>query len=792
MIIWIVLLPFIAALLPIVLHKRFRSIKTGWFILPVPLVAALYFISQLKNKHSAIEHHQWMPHIGLNLDFKLDGLSMLFALLISVIGTLVVFYSISYLNRKEELGKFYTYLLLFMGAMLGVVLSDNILSLYMFWELTSISSFLLISFWYHRSASVQGALKSMLITVFGGLMLLGAIAILISITHTTSITTMIERSARIQSHDLFSLALVLILLAAFTKSAQFPFHIWLPDAMEAPTPVSAYLHSATMVKAGIYLIARFTPIFAVSPSWTYALIFTGLFTMCFASVKAVNQKDLKSVLAFSTISQLGLIMSLLGAGSLAFATHHAELFYLAITASVFHILNHASFKGALFMVVGIIDHETGTRDIRKLNGLMMLMPVTFTIAFLGLLSMAGVPPFNGFLSKEMFITSILNVVQYGFSAQPVLTFIALLLMFVGSLFTFIYCVKLLIDVFFAKNKNNPNSTIKQPHEAPAMFLVAPIILITIMLVISVVPNVFLPLLTSATNSILNQNVQTEAIHHFHGINTPLLITLAIIVIGSMLAMTFNKWRNIYDVWPKHLTLNKGYQVMLDGSQSKSRTINQLLIHRSIRFSMIAILVTLILLTLFVLLKSPMPIDFNALGSIQPYEIIVVGIILIATIMILKSQSRLFSIIMLSTIGYSIVLLFVFFDAPDLALTQLAIETISTALFLMCFYHLPRRYRHAESSTFKLTNFVIALLTGMCVTVIALVAYSNKNYPSIAEYYIKNVYELAAGKNMVNVILVDFRGFDTLFESSVLGIAGIGIYTLIRLRQNRGEHNEKTE
>ncbi|WP_414055958.1 Na+/H+ antiporter subunit A [Macrococcus equi] len=790
MLLWIVLLPFIAAFFPVLIQKYFSKVHTGWFVLPVPVIASIVFFSKLKAiQHAIFENHAWMPHIGLNLNFKIDGISLLFTLLISIIGILVVFYSISYLNKREELGKFYTYLLLFMGAMLGVVLSDNILALYMFWELTSISSFLLISFWYYKDKSIQGALKSMLITVFGGLMLLGAITILITVSHTTSISAMIEQSAIIQQHQLFPLAIVLTLLAAFTKSAQFPFHIWLPDAMEAPTPVSAYLHSATMVKAGIYLIARFTPVYAVSHVWTYSLIFIGLFTMCFASVKAVNQKDLKGILAFSTISQLGLIMSLLGIGSFALSKQHNEIFIIAITASVFHILNHASFKGALFMAVGIIDHETGTRDIRKLNGLLTLMPITFTISLLGLLSMAGVPPFNGFLSKEMFISSVVIAVTH-LSNQPIAGSIAIVLMFIGSMFTFIYCIKLLKDIFFGNPKENTSE--KHPHEAPAAMLVSPVILISIMLVISILPNLFLPLLSAATDSILNRQVQIEPIHHFHGINTPLMITLAIIIFGLLAVITFKRWHKIYSLLPQQISLNNGYDYLLVQSQKVSKRLNQYLVHQTIRFSMTAILITLIIMTIYVYIKAPIHIEFDSLGSIHAYEIILVGIILIAIIMILKAQSRLFSIIMLSAIGYSIALLFVFFDAPDLALTQLAIETISTALFLMCFYHLPRQYRHDESSKFKIMNLVIAILTGLCVTVIALSAYSNKLYPSIAEYYIKNVYELAAGKNMVNVILVDFRGFDTLFESSVLGIAGIGIYTLIRLRQNRGEHNEKAK
>nr|WP_289709751.1 Na+/H+ antiporter subunit A [Macrococcus canis] len=770
--------------------KYIKGIHTGYFVLIVPVIASLYFLSLIQTVLHApiIKHFAWMPSIGLNFDIRLDGLALLFTLLISIIGTLVVFYSIHYLHKEEALGRFYTYLLLFMGAMLGVVTSNNVLSLYLFWELTSISSFLLISFWYHKEKSTDGALKSMLITVFGGLMMLGGLSILIGITGTPVISEMFAQAANVQSHSLFTLAAVLILLAAFTKSAQFPFHIWLPDAMEAPTPVSAYLHSATMVKAGIYLIARFTPLFAVSNTWTYAIVIVGLFTMCFASIKAVNQIDLKGILAFSTVSQLGLIMSLLGIGSISLKAGHETAYYIAVTAAVFHILNHASFKGALFMLVGIIDHETGTRNIHKLNGLMFIMPITFTLTTLGVLSMAGVPPFNGFISKEMFLESVLLSTEHGLF-NALLGWFLLLLMFVGSLFTFIYSLKLIKDVFLPNKIENKSE--KKPHEAPILFLLSPIILISVMLVISVLPDMFRPLLQSATSAIVNDSVTLKHIHHFHGVNTPLLITMAIIIIGSVLLFFISKWQKIYQLWPEHVKLNTLYNIVLDQSQKLSYEVNRRLVYHSIRFSIVSIFSTLLLMSVYVFLKTDLSIYFESVANIRLYELILVLIIVIATLMILKAQSRLFSIIMLSAIGYSIALLFVFFKAPDLALTQLSIETISTALFLMCFYHMPKKYRHAEEKKFKITNVIIAITTGTIVSLIALVAYSNKHFTSISEYYIKNVYDLAAGKNMVNVILVDFRGFDTLFESSVLAIAGIGIYTLIRLRKTRGEHNEET-
>ena len=783
---FIVLLPLIFSFVPIILYRYWKQVHTGIFTLIIPVVCAIYFIleyKQILNKPIS-EIIYWMPELGINLDLRVDGLSLLFSLLITIIGSAVVLYSIFYLNKKEHLGRFYTYLLLFMGAMLGVVNSNNVYMLYFFWELTSISSFLLISFWFTKDKSIYGAMKSMLITVFGGLMLLGAILILVNITHTTSIINMLNQADKIQDHPMFLIALIMILLAAFTKSAQFPFHIWLPDAMEAPTPVSAYLHSATMVKAGLFLIARFTPIFATSSVWTYALIFVGLWTMAYASFNAVFQKDLKGLLAYSTISQLGLIMSLLGFGALSF-NNNQTYFYMAITASVFHIINHASFKGALFMAVGIIDHETGTRDIKKLYGLISVMPITFTITMLGCLSMAGVPPFNGFLSKEMLLTAGLHALNHPLINNPILQCLYLVLMIGGSIFTFVYSLRFIKNVFTGQLTNE---TPKKPHEATKLFLMAPMMLIGIMMIISVFPNLLLPLLQNSTNSIIHKSVSVDAIHHFHGINLPLMITLIIIIIGCILVMT-TKWQVM--TYPERFKINTLYDGTGKNILNLSNRINESLIYTTIRFSMLFIFSTLIIISVLSLMTTDFNIHFEKLSPVTFYEAILILITLIAAVMLLIARSRLFSIIMLSTIGYSVALFFVFFDAPDLALTQLSIETISTALFLLCFYHLPKHFKYEKTKKFRAMNALIAVGVGFSVVIITLMTYSHPTFSSISDYYKKHVYDLAAGKNMVNVILVDFRGFDTLFESSVLGIAGIGIYTIIRLRKTGGVQNEET-
>ena len=408
----LIFLPLLAAVFVPILFKKLKAIHTGWFVLLVPVVLFICYLSFLKmtmNGKVAVSEIPWIPSLDISFVSYIDGLSLLFSLLITGIGALVVLYSIFYLDKnREKLNNFYVYLLMFMTAMLGVVQSDHVITLYLFWELTSISSFLLIGYWYTRDNSRFGALKSMMITIAGGLMMLGGFVLLSIMGDTFSIRELVANSAATFAHEYFILALVLVLLGAFTKSAQFPFYIWLPDAMEAPTPVSAYLHSATMVKAGIYLVARFTPVFAASEVWIWLVTGIGLLTLFWGSFFAVKQTDLKAILAFSTVSQLGLIMSLLGASAISYHVEgdEAALFKFAAFAAIFHLLNHAMFKGSLFMIAGIVDHQTGTRDIRKLGGLMSIMPVSFTVALIGSFSMAGLPPFNGFLSKEMFLTAM--------------------------------------------------------------------------------------------------------------------------------------------------------------------------------------------------------------------------------------------------------------------------------------------------------------------------------------------------------------------------------------------------
>ncbi|SHS02599.1 NADH:ubiquinone oxidoreductase subunit 5 (chain L)/multisubunit Na+/H+ antiporter, MnhA subunit [Mycobacteroides abscessus subsp. abscessus] len=789
--------PLLLAVIIPTFSKSIRQIHTGWFVLPLPVALFIYFLSFIgttSHQGTVYESFEWIPSLGINFAAKVDGLGLLFALLISGIGALVVLYSIYYLAKdKEQLGSFYVYLLLFMGAMLGVVLSDNLIVMYGFWELTSISSFLLIGYWYHREKSRYGAQKSMLITVFGGLAMLGGIILLYLMTGTFSISEIVAQSDLVLEHNLLIPAILCFLLGAFTKSAQFPFHIWLPDAMEAPTPVSAYLHSATMVKAGIYLVARMSPVFAESPVWLWLVAGFGITTLFWGSFSAVKQTDLKSILAFSTVSQLGLIMSLLGVG--AAALHYDgiddNVFTVATTAAVFHLINHATFKGSLFMVVGIVDHETGTRDIRKLGGLMHLMPITFTLAIIGAFSMAGLPPFNGFLSKEMFFTGMVNILKLDLFSLSTWGLLFPVLAWIASVFTFIYSMKLVFRTFTGKYK--PEGLKKKPHEAPLGMLISPVVLGSLVIIFGLFPNILShnlisPAMASILPSLLSPGDMFDVhIYFWHGPNIELFMTIGVVVLGIILYLTLPKWERTYDLLPEKLTLNKMYDKGIEAIQSGSFKLTRFYMNGYIRTYLVYIFAFFILILGYTLYKKDaFVIDTANVSNIGFYELVLSLLIVVATITILFAKSRLTSIILLGAVGYTVALFFVVFRAPDLALTQLVIETVSVALFLLCFYHLPKFKKEESKIPFKLTNAIISIGVGAIVTAIALSANSTKLFDSISQFYVDNTYIRAAGKNMVNVILVDFRGFDTLFEICVLAIASLGIFAMIKLRLTRGK------
>ncbi|MNB76950.1 Na(+)/H(+) antiporter subunit A [compost metagenome] len=794
MLLLIVLLPLLlAALLLLLLLKPITRFHLGWIILPLPAALFIYFMTRIpliRAGEPIVDNITWMPSLGVNISLVLDGLSLLFVLLITGMGALVVLYSIYYLDKLTEgIRQFYMYLLMFMGAMLGVVLSDNLMVLYGFWELTSISSFLLIAFWHRRERSSYGAMKSMLITVFGGLAMLAGFNLLYVMTGTYSIREIVTQAGTLIDSAMFIPAMLLILLGAFTKSAQFPFHIWLPDAMEAPTPVSAYLHSATMVKAGIYLVARLTPLFAGQSEWFWLVSITGLITLIYGSFKAIRQTDLKALLAYSTISQLGLIMSLLGLGSAAaFFTGKGEaVFYtMATTAALFHLINHAVFKGSLFMVVGIIDHETGTRDLRKLGGLMSLMPVTFSVAVIGTFSMAGLPPFSGFLSKEMFFTSMLNIREFDILHSGYWTQLFPVIAWIASVFTFVYSMIFVLKTFRGKLKEDKLD--KAPHEAPLGLLLSPVILISLAVVFAFFPDLVSvsliePAMASIHTGLLAPDETFEvSIHFWHGWTPEIFMTLGVIAAGTLIYRLYTRLRVLDREASGRNTLNRVYDFSLGLLENGSRRLTDGYMTGSNRHYLLYIFSFFIISLLTVLLRQPgISFGMDHYASMSFYETAVVAAMLLAAFAVPFAKSRVNAILFTGGVGYMVTLLFVLFRAPDLALTQMIIETVSVILFLLCFRYLPKLKKQKEPLRFKLPNLIIALGAGITVTLIALAAMGTSPFEPISKYFLKESYNLAGGKNVVNVILVDFRGFDTLFEIMVLGIASLAIYSLIHLR-----------
>ncbi|MER0141627.1 Na+/H+ antiporter subunit A [Bacillus safensis subsp. safensis] len=788
-----ILSPFLLAFVVPFLYKYVRRIHTGWFVLILPILLFTYFIQMIhitSNGRTLFSQAEWIPSLGMNFTVYVDGLSLLFALLITGIGSLVVLYSIFYLSKeKEQLGSFYTYLLMFMTAMLGVVLSDNMVVLYLFWELTSISSFLLIGYWYKRERSRYGATKSLLITVFGGLAMLGGFILIYLITDSFSIREAVNQLQLIMASPYFIPAMILILLGAFTKSAQFPFYIWLPDAMEAPTPVSSYLHSATMVKAGIYLVARFSPIFAISEVWFWTISIVGLVTLFWGSFHAVRQNDLKAILAYSTVSQLGMIMLMLGVGAAAIHENNPAFFGAAVLAAIFHLINHATFKGSLFMAAGIIDHETGTRDIRKLGGLMTIMPITFTITLIGTFSMAGLPPFNGFLSKELFFTSMIRISDISFTDVSTWGAIFPALAWLASVFTFIYSMMLLFKTF--RGRLNIDQLEKKPHEAPIGMLIPPIILAALVVTFFFFPNILAySVIEPAIAAIIPEAIETGSrfsvkIEAWHGFQPELYMTIGVVVLGTIGYLTLSKWRPMYNIFKEKWSFNALYDRSLIGLEKGSYRLTNSYMTGFLRDYLVYVFGFMIIVIGGVMFyQQAFSFQTDQAASIGTYEVILSLVMVAATIATVFASSRLTAIIALGVMGYTLSLFFVIFRAPDLALTQLIIETISVALFLLCFYHLPKLSLKQKTRRFKMTNFIISLGVGVVVTCLAFSSTSQQSLDTISTYFIENSYKLAGGDNIVNVILVDFRGFDTLFEITVLAIAALGIYGLLKTQAKR--------
>ncbi|MCJ8320409.1 MAG: monovalent cation/H+ antiporter subunit A [Colwellia sp.] len=758
---WIPLISLLGSIISSMTGKLTRNQSTGLTLL-MPVIALLMTINLAPAVFAGDvirETFTWIPLLGIDIAFRLDGLALLFVFMILVIGILVIFYARYYLSSNDSMPKLYAYLMLFMTAMLGIVISNNVIQLWFFWELTSISSFLLISYWWHKSEAREGAIMALTVTGAGGLALLAGLLLLGDIVGSYNLDVILASRDIIHAHAWYEVTLILILLGAFTKSAQFPFHFWLPHAMAAPTPVSAYLHSATMVKAGVFLLARFYPALAGTDIWFIIVSFTGLATLLFGAYVALFKHDLKGLLAYSTISHLGLITLLFGLDT-----------KLAAVAAIFHIINHATFKASLFMATGIIDHETGTRDMRKLNGLWRFMPYTATLAMVAAASMAGVPLLNGFLSKEMFFAETLHQQLLGSMSWliPILATIA-------GAFAVAYSARFIHDVFF---NGDPIDLPKQPSEPPRYMRVPIEVLVALCLVVGVVPNFIVDdILTAASVAVLGGVVPEFKVALWHGFNLPLMMS-AIAVSGGLLLYTQRRHLfKFHDSLPS-LNAKKAFDKILFAvmkwSEGKINAIENGSLQRYI---------TLMLLVVLLFASWPLfemshlggekqltPIDVhNAMGA----ALLMIG----AFSTVIWYHSRVISLLMLSVVGLMVSIAFTRFSAPDLALTQLTVEVVTVILLMLALFFLPQHSPRESSSMRVLRD--IGISTGLGI-VIASICYALVTRPldSISEFFLANAKTGGGGTNVVNVILVDFRGFDTLGEICVLGIAALGIYKLL--------------
>lgn len=757
-----VLSGFVVALIAPGITRRWHN-AAGWLVALLPLALTLYFAAQLPiiaRGDVLTFAAPWVAELGVMFSLRADGLSVLFALLISGIGALVMIYAGGYLHGNPFLGRFYAWLLVFMASMLGVALADNLIVLFVFWELTSLSSYALIGFEHESASARTAALQAMLVTGAGGLAMLAGLLLLGQVSGSLELSALLTQGNALRASPLYPAALILILLGAFAKSAQFPFHFWLPNAMQAPTPVSAYLHSATMVKAGVYLLARLNPALGGTEWWVYTVGGIGAVTMFIGGYLALTQTDLKRLLAYSTVSALGTLTMLLGLGT-----------PLALKAMAVFVLAHALYKGALFLIAGAVDHESGTRDVTQLGGLARAMPITASAAVLAALAMAGVPPLFGFIAKEL-------VYEVGLESG---TWLASAII-TSALFTVFIASVVALGVFFGRATPTP----KHAHEAPVSMWLGPVVLATLGLVIGIAPELVRALLIAPTISAISGKTFAVKLVLWHGITPAFVLSMATVAAGVGLFFARNTLRRIL-ARVQWSGAEKTYALVLDGVNALARGQTRVLQSGYLRVYLMTIVLTTVGLASVVLFAQPVLNQLSTLRwetiwqDARFYELGLALLIVLATLAAVVSPSRLGAVAALGIVGYSIALIFLLFGAPDLAMTQFTVESLSVLLFVLVLYHLPR-FTRLSTTRARVRDLFIATLAGGLMTLFVLLAVGVQFQPNISDFFIENAVPLAHGRNVVNVILVDFRELDTLGEITVLGIAGLGVYALLKLRQ----------
>jgi multicomponent K+:H+ antiporter subunit A len=778
MLMLIVALPFAGSICAGLMRSNARNAE-AWLAGAIALTCAilvLVLFSQVTGGGVVRSVLPWSRALNLDFSLRMDGYAWLMAFIICAMGALVVLYARYYMSPEDPVPRFFSFLLAFMGAMLGVVLSGNLIQMVLFWELTSLSSFMLIAYWHHRADARRGAQMALTITAGGGLCLLAGVLMLGHIVGSYELDRVLASGDLVRAHPWYPVLMVLIALGALTKSAQFPFQFWLPNAMAAPTPVSAYLHSATMVKLGVLLLARLWPVLAGTDEWFWIIGGAGLCSLVIGAYAAIFQRDMKGVLAYSTISHLGLICLLLGLNS-----------KLALVAAIFHMVNHATFKASLFMAAGIVDHETGTRDVTRLSGLFRAMPITAALAIVAAASMAGVPLLNGFISKEMFFTETVYI-----AGHPAIQWGLPMAATVAGAFSVAYSLRFIAQVFFGPPP--AQDLPRAPHEPVLWMLLPSALLVCICLVVGIFPSYTLgPLLYVAAEAILGAGMPSYSLAIWHGFTLPLAMSFLALAGGILIYLALRRHQRVYPGRTPviyRLDGRRSFEFVLDGALVVAGwLISRLTSHR--------LQIQVLVLMIVVLFASVLPLWSGAwwgsAANVQPLDPVFATLWIIGAACAVGAANqakyhRLAALMLAGGAGLVTCLTFVWFSAPDLALTQLAVEVVTAVLILLGLRWLPRRVEGEDDEVVdgrlrvkarRARDMLLAIACGAGLAAIAYAVLTRPAIDGISPFFVRHALSEGGGANVVNVLLVDFRGFDTLGEITVLAIVALTVFALLR-------------
>ncbi|WP_295166977.1 putative monovalent cation/H+ antiporter subunit A [uncultured Paracoccus sp.] len=744
----------------------------GWISIAFPTILFLYFLGLLPEiaQGPQVYGFDWVPSLGVQLSVLLDGLSMTFALLITGIGAAVTLYSARYLGDHPDYPRFVSYLLMFMVGMLGLVLADNLIMLFVFWEITTIASYLLIGFNADSAASRRSALQALLVTGTGGLILLAGLIVLGTVAGTSQLSQIVTMGDMIRAHPWYLGILLLFLAGAFTKSAQVPFHFWLPNAMAAPTPVSAYLHSATMVKAGVFLMARMNPALGGTDAWFWILTLFGGVTAVFASVMALRQTDIKQVLAYTTLMALGTLTMFIGAG-----THYA------IVAAMLFLVVHSLYKAALFLMIGIVDHATGTRDAGVLGGLSKAMPLTGLAAALAAISMAGIPPMIGFIGKEFMYKAGLGLDGFGAFWVTAMAFAASVLMFaVGGI------------VALKPFRGDLRPTPTTPHEGPWAMLAGPLVLGALSLIFGLLPGVLGHYLVGPATHAVFGEVREVHLYLWGGINMALILSLLTFLAGWLVYRRHQAIRDRLAAFEARspIDFDAGWDRLLDGFKAFAAWQTNLIQTGSLQRYMAVMFATFVVMVggSYLIKGAFQGVPGLSAEGVHPIQWTVLGLIVAGAILTVWTHSRMTAIAGMGASGIGVSLIFIMFSAPDVAITQLLVEVLVVVLVSVVMLRLPYLPRRSKTR-FRTGHAVIAGGAGLVMTFLLMSVMATDFDRRLTSFFEAASYPEAHGRNIVNVILVDFRALDTFGEITVVAIAAIAAFALLRGATRRKPEEE---